>query len=248
MTGGVDCNLEGRVALVTGGGRGIGRACTLALAGAGASVIAVARSAGDLEAVVASSKRRVSPWSMDVTSDAFVERLLALPRLDILVNNAGMNRPLPMVDVDSGTLDAMIALNIRAAYRTAQAAAKVMMRSGQRGSVIHMSSQMGHVGAPLRTVYCMTKHAIEGLTKAMAVELGPAGIRVNSIAPTFVETDLTRPMFQDPAFLRSVIDSIPLARIGRPEDIAAGVLFLASDASAMITGHSLLIDGGWTAR
>ena len=239
--------LEGKIALVTGAGRGIGRASALALAQCGAEVIAVARTQADLEALAASTSR-ISIWCEDVTSDGFFRRLEALDQLDILVNNAGMNRPLPIEQVDIETLDRMIALNIRAVYRTSQSAVRVMQRRGSGGSIIQMSSQMGHVGASRRTVYCMTKHALEGLTKAMAVELGSSGIRVNSIAPTFIETDLTRPMFQDPVFLQSVLDSIPLNRIGRPEDVVGAVLFLASPASSLITGDSLRVDGGWTAR
>ena len=163
--------LEGKIALVTGAGRGIGRASALALAQCGAEVIAVARTQADLEALAASTSR-ISIWCEDVTSDGFFRRLEALDQLDILVNNAGMNRPLPIEQVDIETLDRMIALNIRAVYRTSQSAVRVMQRRGSGGSIIQMSSQMGHVGASRRTVYCMTKHALEGLTKAMAVELG----------------------------------------------------------------------------
>lgn len=239
--------LNGKLALVTGAGRGIGRASALALAQAGADVIAVARTRSDLEELAATASG-ISIWCEDVTSESFLSRLEALDRLDILVNNAGMNRPLAIEQVDPDTLDRMIALNIRALFRTSQSAVRVMQRTKTGGSIIQMSSQMGHVGASRRTVYCMTKHAVEGLTKAMAVELGSSGIRVNSIAPTFIETDLTRPMFEDPAFLRSVLDSIPLNRIGRPEDVVGAVLFLASSASSMITGDSLRVDGGWTAR
>jgi NAD(P)-dependent dehydrogenase (short-subunit alcohol dehydrogenase family) len=240
--------LEGRVALITGASRGIGRACALAFAAAGANVIAVARQQADLDALVTEANGRIEGWADDVTSDAFLGRVEALPALDILFTNAGMNRPLLIEDVDTATLDQMLALNVRAVYRAAQSAARVMIKAERGGSIIHMSSQMGHVGAARRTVYCMTKHAIEGLTKAMAVELAPHGIRVNSIAPTFIETDLTRPMFDDPAFRHWVLESIPMGRIGQPEDIVGAVLFLASPASSMITGDSLRIDGGWTAR
>jgi NAD(P)-dependent dehydrogenase (short-subunit alcohol dehydrogenase family) len=240
--------LDGQTVMVTGAGRGIGRACALAFARAGAQVIAVARTNTDLESLGEQSGGRISGWSEDVTRDAFYARLEALNRLDVLVNNVGMNRPLPIEAVDVATLDAMLALNVRALYRTSQSAARVMLRAAQGGSIIHMSSQMGHVGAPKRTVYCMTKHAVEGLTKALAVELAPRGIRVNSVAPTFIETDMTRPMLADPEFRRTVLENIPLGRIGQPEDVVGAVLFLASPASAMITGDSLRVDGGWTAR
>lgn len=241
-------DLHSKVAVVTGAGRGIGRACAVGLAEAGANVIAVARTQADLDTLVAHSGGNITAWQEDVTSAHFAARLEDLPRLDILVNNAGTNRPMPMQDVDEQTLDTMLELNVRSVYRISQAAVRVMLRGERGGSIIHMSSQMGHVGAAYRTVYCMTKHAIEGLTKAMAVELGAQDIRVNAIAPTYIETDLTKPMFADESFRRSVLASIPLGRIGQPQDIVAAVLFLASPAAGLITGDSLKIDGGWTAR
>jgi NAD(P)-dependent dehydrogenase (short-subunit alcohol dehydrogenase family) len=242
-------SFQDRLALVTGAGRGIGRACALALAAAGARVIAVARTASDLESLLAEAPAgRIEPWVEDAAADAFFARVEELASLDILVNNVGTNKPLPIEQVDTGTLDDMLALNVRAVYRASQSAARVMLRVRRGGSIVHMSSQMGHVGAARRTVYCMTKHAVEGLTKAMAVELAPHGIRVNSVAPTFIETDLTRPMFADESFRKSVLDNIPLNRIGKPEDVVGAVLFLASDASSLVTGDSLKIDGGWTAR
>jgi len=186
--------LDGRTAVVTGAGRGLGRACALALARSGARVLAVARTATDLAALAAEADG-IEPWVADVTDDAFLARLESLPALDVLVNNAGTNTPQPFVDVEDAVLDRMLDLNVRAAFRASRAAARAMLRTGRGGSIIHMTSQMGHVGSPRRTVYCMTKHALEGLTKAMAVELAPQAIRVNSVAPTFVETDLTRPMF-----------------------------------------------------
>jgi len=240
--------LHGRVALVTGAGRGLGRACAEGLAGAGARVIAVARSVDEIDEVAAHKSARIDGWTADVTDDSFVDRLAALDKLDILVNNAGGNRPQAFVDVDAESLDAILELNVRAAFRVAQAAAKSMVASGCAGSIINMSSQMGHVGSPKRTVYCMTKHAIEGLTKAMAVELGPVGIRVNSVAPTFVETPLTRPMLEDERFRDFVYNMIPLGRIATMDDVVAAVLYLAAPSSAMVTGHSLKVDGGWTAH
>jgi NAD(P)-dependent dehydrogenase (short-subunit alcohol dehydrogenase family) len=239
---------EGQTVLVTGAGRGLGRACALAFANAGAEVIAVARSSADLQSLTASTAGKVTGWAEDVTSESFYQHVETLEQLDIVLNNAGMNRPQPVQAVDPDTLDAMLDLNVRAVYRTSQSAARVMLKSGRSGSIIHMSSQMGHVGAARRSVYCMTKHAVEGLTKALAVELAPHGIRVNSVAPTFIETDMTRSMFADTAFRSSVLENIPLGRIGKPEDVVGAVLFLASAGSAMITGDSLRVDGGWTAR
>jgi len=189
----------------------------------------------------------VEGWVADVTDAGFYARIEALPRLDILVNNAGGNRPMPMVDVDDETLDWLITLNVRSVYKTAQAAARRMTEQ-RSGVIINMSSQMGHVGSPRRTVYCMTKHAVEGLTKAMAVELAPFGIRVVAVAPTFVKTPMTEQMFADPEFSRFVFDMIPLKTLATPEDVAAGVVYLASPAARLVTGESLRIDGGWTAR
>ncbi len=241
-------SLANRQAVVTGAGRGIGRAIALGLAAAGARVIAVARTQSDLDDLADRSDGKIVGWCEDVTTESFYERLEALDTLHVLVTNAGTNRPLPIERVDRATLDSMLTLNILSVFRTSQSGVRVMLRHGQGGSIIHISSQMGHVGAPLRTVYCMTKHAIEGLSKAMAVELGPSGIRVNTVAPTFVETDLTRSMLEEPSFRKSVLDNIPLGRIGRPEDIVGAVLFLASDAAGLISGDSLKVDGGWTAR
>lgn len=240
--------IAGQHSLVTGAGRGIGRACALALARAGSQVIAVARTASDLNDLVDDGEGRIETWQEDVTSDNFFARIERLDRLDILVNNAGTNRPLAIQDVDIATLDNMLDLNVRAVYRTSQAATRVFLRNNRGGSIIHMSSQMGHVGAAGRTVYCLTKHAVEGLTKALAVELAPRNIRVNSVAPTFIDTPMTRPMFDNEVFLRSVLESIPLGRLGRVDDVVGAVMFLASPAAAMITGHSLRVDGGWTAR
>lgn len=240
--------LAGRTAVVTGAGRGLGRACALALAQCGAQVIAVARTGSDLEAVKAAGGDNIVPMVADITSDQFYSSLEGLEAVDILVNNAGMNRPMSVQLVDPKTLDEMIALNVRAVYRTSQSAARVMLRNATGGSIIHMSSQMGHIGAASRSVYCMTKHAVEGLTKALAVELAPSRIRVNSVAPTFIETDMTRGMLEDEQFRQDVLSKIPLGRVGRPEDVVGAVLFLASDAAGLITGDSLRVDGGWTAH
>ncbi len=244
----MNADLSGQLALVTGAGRGIGRACAEGLADAGARVIAVARSEDDLAEVGAHASGRVETWSADVSDDAFIERLAEQQGLSILVNNAGANRPQPFVDVDADTLDFLLGLNVRAAFLVAQAAARAMIAAGNGGSIIHMSSQMGHVGSPGRTVYCTTKHAVEGLTKAMAVELGSDGIRVNSVAPTFVETPMTKPMLDDPEFRDFVLGMIPMGKLASVEDVVSAVTWLASPASGMVTGTSLKVDGGWTAH
>lgn len=237
--------LDGRVALVTGAGRGLGRACALTLAEAGATVIAVARTQADLDALSA-AHANIDTWVADVCDDAFYNQLEGLASLDVLVNNAGTNQPEPFEQVAPDTLTRVVGLNVTAMFRTAQSGARVMLQRGA-GSIINMSSQMGHVGSPGRSVYCMTKHAVEGLTKAMAVELADRGVRVNSIAPTFIETPLTKPMLADAAFSAFVKRMIPMGKVGQPDDVAHGVLYLASDAAAMVTGHSLRVDGGWTA-
>ncbi len=241
-------DLTGQLALVTGAGRGIGRACAEGLAAAGARVIAVARSEDDLAEVGQHPSGRIDTWTADVRDDALIDRIADLESLSILVNNAGANRPQPFVDVDPDTLEFLLDLNVRAAFRVAQAAAKAMVAAGTAGSIIHMSSQMGHVGSPGRTVYCTTKHAIEGLTKAMAVELGANGIRVNAVAPTFVETPLTKPMLDDPEFRDFVLGMIPMGQLASVEDVVSAVMWLASPASGMVTGTSLKVDGGWTAH
>lgn len=241
-----DLRLKNKTALITGAGRGIGRACAAAFAAAGAQVIAVARTETDLQSLLADYPASIEIWVNDVTRDSFYKRIEALTKLDVLINNAGTNQPEPFVDVDTQTLNSVVDLNVRAMFQTAQSVARVMLKAGS-GSIINMSSQMGHVGSPNRSVYCMTKHAVEGLTKAMAVELAPQGVRVNAIAPTFIETPMTRSMLDDPGFKEFVQSMIPLGRVGQPNDVATAALYLASDASAMVTGHSLRIDGGWTA-
>jgi NAD(P)-dependent dehydrogenase (short-subunit alcohol dehydrogenase family) len=243
--------LDGKVALVTGAGRGIGRAVAVALSAAGAELILASRTRSELDAVAAEiiaadGQARVLP--LDVTDSAAVRAAIAAAGpLDILVNNAGVNRPQPFLEVDDETLDKLLTLNVRAAFVVAQAAARVMVARGG-GVIINMSSQMGHVGSERdRTVYVMTKHALEGLTKAMAVELAPRGVRVVSIAPTFVDTPLVRPFFDEPSFKKWVLDRIPLGRLGTVEEVARAVVFLASPAASLVTGSSLLVDGGWTA-
>jgi NAD(P)-dependent dehydrogenase (short-subunit alcohol dehydrogenase family) len=243
--------LDGRIALVTGAGRGIGRGCAVALAEAGADLVLVSRSPDDLENVareVRARGRDARPVALDVTDSKSIRHLVfELPALDVLVVSAGGNIPEPLVDVTEAHLDALLVLNVRSVFVTVQAAARRMVKAG-RGSIVLLSSQMGHVGAAGRSVYCTTKHAVEGFTKAAALELAPHGVRVNAVAPTFVETPMTAPFLADDDFRAHVKDRIPLGRLGRVEDVSAGVVFLASDAAALVTGTSLLIDGGWTAQ
>ena len=238
--------ISGKAAIVTGGSKGLGRAICIALAQAGARVTAVARDPEAL-AELAAAYPEIEPWAADVTDPAFGTQV-AKRGVDIFVNNAGTNNPMPMVDVPLEVLDTMLSLNVRAAYLAAQGAARAMVNAATGGVIINITSQMGHVGSPGRTVYCMTKHALEGLTKAMAVELAPHNIRVNSVAPTFIETPMTAPMLAKPDFRAFVDRMIPLGRIGKPEDVAAAVLYLASPAADMVTGTSLIVDGGWTAQ
>ncbi len=211
----------------------------------------VSRGAAELEqaaATLRASGAQVRALPCDVTDAAAVGRLFdGLERCDVLVNNAGGNQPQPFVDVALETLDRLLALNVRSMFVTAQSAARRMIAQ-RSGVILHMSSQMGHVGAPNRTVYCMTKHAIEGLTKAMAVELAPQGIRVNSLAPTYIETPLTQPFFADENFRNDTLRRIPLGRIGKVGEVAEAAVFLASPAASLITGTSLVIDGGYTAQ
>jgi NAD(P)-dependent dehydrogenase (short-subunit alcohol dehydrogenase family) len=243
--------LGGRTALVTGAGRGIGRGCALALAEAGADVVLVSRSPDELESAAAEIRalgRDARPVALDVTHAKSIRHLVfELPELDALVVSAGANIPEPLVEVSDEHLDSLLALNVRSVFVTVQAAAARMVEAGH-GAIVLLSSQMGHVGAAGRSVYCMTKHAVEGLTKAAAIELAPHGIRVNAVAPTFVETPMTSPFLAEDGFRAQVENRIPLGRLGRVEDVTAGVVFLASDEAALVTGTSLRIDGGWTAQ
>ncbi len=240
--------LKGLTVLVTGGGRGIGRACALACADAGARVIAVARTGSDLEEVSALANGRVEAWVADVTHAGFWHELGSRHDLDVVVNNAGTNKLQDIENVDDDTLDLMLDLNVRSAFKVSQAAVTALTRRGAGGSIIHISSQMGHAGAPKRSVYCMTKHAIEGLTKAMAIELAPRRIRVNAVAPTIVETSMTRPFLEDPSYRAFAMATIPMQQIATPSDVAEAVVYLASPAARLVTGLSLKVDGGATAQ
>lgn len=250
------CRLDGRSALVTGAGRGIGLAVAVGLAQAGAEVFLVSRTARELESAaesIRSAGGTAHPLPCDVTVRTEIERTFArVPRLDILINNAGANFPEPFVEVSEERLDRVLTLNLKAAFLVAQAAAKKMLEAPDRkargGAIVNISSQMGHVGSPGRSVYCMTKHGLEGLTKALGVELAPHNIRVNSVGPTFIETPMTAPFFDEPRFRDWVLSRIPLGRLGKLEEVVAAVVFLASPAASLITGASLVVDGGWTAQ
>jgi len=186
---------------------------------------------------------------LDVTdADAVASAIGATDPFDILVNNAGTNRPAAFIEVTTRDYDEVMAINVRGAFFVAQAVAKRLIDAGRPGSLIHISSQMGHVGGPRRSVYCASKWAMEGFSKAMAIELAPHGIRSNTVAPTFIATPMTRPFLDDPAFRASVLSKIKLGRLGEPEDLMGAITFLASDASALMTGTSMLLDGGWTAE
>ncbi|MGI4848785.1 MAG: SDR family NAD(P)-dependent oxidoreductase [Janthinobacterium lividum] len=249
-------SLEGKVALVTGAGRGLGADIARALAAAGAQVFALSRSQAELETLAESIKAdggRCEAIVCDVLDDSALQHCIgSLASLDILVNNAGMNIPQRLESVSVEQLDAVLNLNVRASFLAMQAAIRKMQDHPQRqqlgGAIVNISSQMGHVGAERRTVYCMTKHALEGLTKAAAVELAPQNIRVNTVAPTFIDTPMTRPFFADQAFSQWVHERIPMGRLLRSDEVAAAVVYLASPAAAMVTGTSLKLDGGWTAQ
>ncbi|MGA8353907.1 MAG: SDR family NAD(P)-dependent oxidoreductase [Solirubrobacteraceae bacterium] len=242
--------LAGKTVLVTGGSRGIGAACALRCANAGAArVVVVGRSSSELQQVAEQIDRvgvRGEALQCDVTDTGRLRKAIrAVGQIDVLIASAGANRPQPFLDVEEETYDWLFDLNVRASFFAAQAAARQMHEGG---SIVLLSSQMGHVGARLRSVYCATKHAIEGLTKALAVELAPAGIRVVSVAPTFVRTEMTAAQLDDPMVGAALLAQIPAGRFASVQEIAEAVLFAASPAASLMTGTSLIIDGGWTAQ
>jgi len=243
--------LDGRDALVAGAGRGIGAAAAAALAQAGAKVTLAARSFDEVDAIGSAIRAEggdARAIRLDVTESAAVAQVLnELGPFDILVNSAGTNRPARIVDTTDEDFDAISALNIKGAFVLAREVARGLIAAKRTGSIITISSQMGHVGGPLRALYCATKHAVEGMTKALAWELGPNGIRVNTICPTFIETAMTREQLARPEFRSYVESKIALGRIGQVQDVMGAVVFLASGASALVTGSALMVDGGWTA-
>jgi NAD(P)-dependent dehydrogenase (short-subunit alcohol dehydrogenase family) len=243
--------LDGRRALVTGAGRGIGLAAAAALAEAGAHVTLCARTASEIDEAAAALREKdlsADTLALDVAEVAAFHALIdAREPYHAFVNNAGTNRPNSFIDVPVEDFDVVMNLNVRAAYFAAQSVVRRMIATGTRGSIINMSSQMGHVGGANRSLYCASKWAMEGFSKAMAIDLAPHGVRVNTLCPTFIQTPMTKPFFENVAFKESVLAKIKLGRLGTVEDLMGAIVFLASDASSLMTGSSLIIDGGWTA-
>ncbi|MEY2990936.1 MAG: hypothetical protein RI946_330 [Pseudomonadota bacterium] len=243
--------LDGKRALVAGASSGIGLAAAVALAEHGAEVVLAARRAEKLADIVAALRDRgwsAQAMTLDITDvEATRTALGAQDPFDIMVNSAGAARHSKAIDTTPQDFDAVMDINLRGAYFLTQAVAKGMLAAGKTGSLINISSQMGHVGGLDRAVYCASKFAVEGFTKAMALEFGPAKIRVNTICPTFILTDLTRPTFDDPEKRAWVLNKIKLGRAGEVEDLMGAVVYLASDASSLVTGTAMMVDGGWTA-
>src|SRR5689334_8417381 len=252
LTPSTSFRLDGKRALVTGAGRGIGLTAAAALAEAGAHVTLVARTTKEIEEASEAIRKRgqhADALTLDVTDiDATRKALAAREPYQVLVNNAGTNRPKMLAEVTVDDFDVIMQLNVRAAFFMAQAVALRLVEARLPGSIINISSQMGHVGAARRTVYCTSKHAMEGFTKAMAIELAPHSIRVNSLGPTFLETPMTRPFFENKTFRDEVLGKIKLGRLGQLEELTGAIVFLASDASSLMTGSALVLDGGWTAE
>ena len=248
-------NLKNKVALVSGAGKGLGKACALALAEAGANLIIISRTKKDLEHVAKEAKKFKSKCKIyvcDITNYNDLKTIVnKQPKIDILVNNAGTNIPEHFTKVKTKNMERLVKLNTIAAFNLAQLCSLKMIKTKNRkkigGSIVNMSSQMGHVGGRIRSVYNMNKFGMEGLTKGMAIDLAKYNIRVNSVAPTFVVTPMTKKFLKNKKFKRDTLNSIPLGRFAEMSEIASAVVFLASDAASMITGTSLLVDGGWTA-
>ena len=248
--------VKGKTALVTGAGKGIGKASAIALAEAGADLIILSRTKSDLEKVkkqIIKLKRKCTIYDCDISNFEDLKLVFnKISKIDILVNNAGTNRPEYFTKIDKEDMDYVVDLNLKAAFHVAQMASKLMIKAKNRksigGSIINISSQLGKVGAPKRSIYNMTKFGIEGLTRGMALDLAKDNIRVNTVCPTFVETPMVKKFFKDKKFKTQMINNIPLGRLATESDIATAVVYLASNASSMITGSSLMIDGGWTAK
>ena len=244
--------LDGKKALVTGAGRGIGMGASIALAESGADVTLVSRTEQELKEIcdhINSQGLSASYVALDVNNDNEINQLIEKSNpFDILINNAGTNKPAKLVDTDINDFDYVMSLNVRSVVNLTKCVVKKMLANDVKGSIINVSSQMGHVGGPNRTTYCSSKFAIEGFTKSLAIELGPDGIRVNAICPTFIQTPMTEPFLKDEDFKKTTIGMIPIGRLGEVTDLMGPFVFLASEASSLMTGSSILVDGGWTAR
>ena len=249
-------NLKNKIALVTGAGKGLGKACAIALAEAGSNLIIISRTKKDLDQVSKITKRfkvKCKSYVCDITNYNEIKRIInSQPKIDILINNAGTNIPEYFDKVKRENMEYLVKINTVASFNLAQLCALKMLKTKNRkkigGSIVNMSSQMGHVSGPKRSVYSMTKFGLEGLTKGMALDLAKYNIRVNTICPTFVVTPMTKKFLKDKKFKRDMLSNIPLGRFAEMSEISSAVVFLASDAASMITGTSLLVDGGWTAR
>ena len=243
-------DLSGSKALVTGASKGIGEACAKALADAGAELLLVSRTKKALEEVkskIDDSGGKSSIFVADISSMESIKKLRTLGPFNILVNNAGSNVPEHFCEVSEKNFDNIMTLNVKSNFFVAQIVAKAMIESDVKGSIINISSQMGITGGKNRSVYCCSKHAMEGFSKCMALDLAKYGIRVNTVCPTYIETDMTRPYFKNKDFKNFILNRMPLGKVGKPEDVAGAVLYLASEASKMVTGSSIKVDGGWTA-
>ena len=245
-------DLSDQTILVTGAGRGLGRSAALMLAESGADIVAISRTLSELETLkteVEAAGRACQIASLDVTDRAAVRTFIdALDALHGVINNAGWNNPQHALDVEDESFDRIMDINLRAAFTVAQAVAKKFVALKVPGSIVNMSSQMGHVGGPLRSAYCMSKFGLEGMTKAMAIDLAEHGIRVNTVAPTFVATPLAGPFLENPEFRSFVLESIPMGKLATEDQIAGACVYLCAPVSAMTTGTSIIVDGGWTAK
>ena len=249
-------NLKNKTAIVTGAGKGLGMACAIALAEAGANLIIISRTKKDLDRVskkIKKFKSKCKSYVCDITNYNEIKEIInRQTKIDILVNNAGNNIPEHFTKVKTKNMEYLVKINTVATFNIAQLCALKMIKSKNRkkigGSIVNMSSQMGHVGGPIRSVYNMNKWGLEGLTKGMSLDLAKYNIRVNTVCPTFVVTPMTKKFLKNKQFKRETLNNIPLGRFAELSEIASSVVFLASDAASMITGTSLLVDGGWTAK
>ena len=249
-------NLKNKTAIVTGAGKGLGRACAIALAEAGANLIIISRTKKDLDEVsnkIKKLKTKCKSYVCDITNYNEIKEIInKQSKIDILINNAGNNRPAHFIKVKTRDMEHMVKINTIATFNLAHLCALKMIKSKNRkkvgGAIVNMSSQMGHVGGPIRSVYNMNKWGLEGLTKGMSLDLAKYNIRVNTVCPTFVVTPMTKKFLKNKKFKRETLNNIPLGRFAELSEIASSVVFLASDAASMITGTSLLVDGGWTAK